>query len=92
MYQFTGDSTSSQEMAKYCGSTFQWFPLISTDETDLSQLTLVFQSDVDVQFTGFLAEIYVGKFLHLFKRKIPIWNPRKKNVGGDKGMSRIYKI
>ena len=79
-------------MAKYCGPTFQWFPLISTNENDPNQLTLVFQSDVDVQLTGFLAELYVGEFSHLFKRKKYLFEIKeRKSVGVDKKMYHIYK-
>ena len=61
-YLTTGNSIASEQLAKFCCCTVQPYPFVSSAASDPSQFTLVFKTDVDVQLSGFMAELYVCKY------------------------------
>lgn len=71
-HRLAGDSNTTEALGTFCRSSQQNFPLVSGRTRYPSQLTIVFKSDLDVQYTGFQAKIFTCK-----SRLSLGWNPLK---------------
>ena len=75
----TGDSTEGEELGRYCNYASQLFPVVSSNTVEPSQLTLIFRSDVDVQYSGFVAQFYVCKLQNLREEKLQKLHENERN-------------